>query len=39
VTLAMAKRAGANAVLVAEQILERTEASGRSLIPKRWRWR
>ncbi|MDP3524760.1 MAG: efflux RND transporter permease subunit, partial [Hoeflea sp.] len=33
VTLALAKRAGANAVLVAEQILERTEALEGSLIP------
>jgi multidrug efflux pump subunit AcrB len=33
VTLAIAKRAGANAVLVAEQILERTEALEGSLIP------
>jgi len=33
VTLAIAKRAGANAVLVAEQILERTEALESSLIP------
>jgi len=33
VTLAIAKRAGANAVLVAEQILERTEHLEGSLIP------
>jgi len=33
VTLAIAKRAGANAVLVAEQILERTEALKATLIP------
>ena len=33
VTLALAKRAGANAVLVAEQILERTEALEGTLVP------
>ncbi|MCY0094244.1 efflux RND transporter permease subunit [Hoeflea ulvae] len=33
VTLAIAKRAGANAVLVAEQVLERTETLEGSLIP------
>ena len=34
VTLALAKRAGANAVVVAEQILERTESLEGSLIPE-----